>query len=70
MTYNFLLAMAAQRLMPETGPDLLDLDPPRAPAPPRVVVDPPHDPAPQLSATRFGVEQAGRSPRPDEDHED
>ena len=68
MTYNFLLAMAAQKLTPDTGPDLMFHEPPAAPIKPEVV-DPPFDPAPQLSATRFGAEQGGRSETPDEEPE-
>jgi hypothetical protein len=68
MPYNFLFVMAAQKLMPDTGPDLLADDPfkPKQRPAPVAIVDPPFDPAPQPSVTRFGVEQAGRSQMPDE----
>ena len=61
MTYNFLLAMAAQKLTPDTGPDLMFHEPPAAPIKPKVV-DPTYDPAPALSSRRFDVEIAGRDP--------
>ena len=64
MTYDFLLVMAAQKLMPETGPDLLEAAPPPEPPQPKVV-DPIIDHAPQLSVRRFGVEQAGRDDEPE-----
>ena len=64
MTYNFLLAMAAQKLMPDTGPDLIFHEPPAAPTKPEVV-DPIIDHAPQPSARRFDVEQAGRDDGPE-----
>lgn len=61
MTYNFLLAMAAQELLPHTGDDLVFN---QRPAPPvrLVAEDPPYDPAPQVSVRRFDVEIAGRNP--------
>ena len=68
MPYNFLLAMAAQKLTPDTGPDLMFHEPPAALIEPEVV-DPPFDPAPQLSVTRFGAEQSGRSETPDDPEE-
>lgn len=61
MTYNFLLAMAAQKLMPNTGEDLIFTEPP-APAVQLVAENPLYDPAPQVSVRRFDVEQGGRDP--------
>ncbi|MDF1621632.1 hypothetical protein [Pseudothioclava nitratireducens] len=61
MTYNFLLAMAAQKLMPNSGEDLIFKEPPAPPA--RLVAEEPlYDPAPQVSVRRFDVEIAGKDP--------